>query len=129
MRPIARRSLTVVSNASSAHQSDKSQTSRRFMIGALALGLTASTKGEKVYSSCNVVDGSIAEAFAEDCSFRKPCTPPPREGQPRYRTPGPAYSPSAEAEARFLAKLQAEAAAKEKKATVSPQTLAVEASK
>eukprot|EP00240_Pyramimonas_obovata_P011212 CAMPEP_0118926480 /NCGR_PEP_ID=MMETSP1169-20130426/4153_1 /TAXON_ID=36882 /ORGANISM="Pyramimonas obovata, Strain CCMP722" /LENGTH=127 /DNA_ID=CAMNT_0006868035 /DNA_START=92 /DNA_END=475 /DNA_ORIENTATION=- len=103
VRATARRSMTVVSEASFARESDKSQTSRRFMLGALILGVTLSTK----------------EAFADTCSLIKPCTPAAPDGKPRYNTPGPAYSPGKEAEARFLAKLQAEAAAKEKKEKIA----------
>jgi hypothetical protein len=37
-----------------------------------------------------------------------PCTPPPKDGEPRYNMPKAGYSPAKDAELRFAAKLKAE---------------------
>lgn len=56
-------------------------------------------------------NANAASAVVE-CSMATPCTPPPKDGKPRYTMPEAGYSPAKEAEARFAEKMKAEAAAK-----------------
>ena len=55
-----------------------------------------------------IATSSSASAFAAvECNLVTPCTPPPPNGEPRYKLPGSTYDPAKAATARFEAALRA----------------------